>query len=259
MDYIFAIIMICVGIGIGWYGYKKASDKTLDVEYMQTSSMKDALEVFESMADSDPSYRHYVELKGSVFGNETLKAPFSERDSIYYENACYSVTQETSTYRDKNGNVRTSTRKVETLLSNEKSPVNIYVEDNTSSTRIYLDMQSFDTSEVDLSSVCDRFESKGSPWISRYGNRFSSHVGSNFLGYRLKEGILVNNQPLYMLGELYKMGDVICLGKAQLGNKTSVISVKSEGQLVNEAKKQKIMSLVAGGVVVLIAIISMFS
>lgn len=258
METLIGIIAIVAGIGYVVYSFKKADAKVLDVSFTQTTPLKDAVEIFDEMGQTDPSYRHYVEIKGTVHGDEVLTAPFSNREAIYYSNTCYSVTQESHVTTDSNGNKRTRTVKKEQELASETSSESIYVTDNSCDQKIYVDIQSFEKN-VDLTKGCDKFEQKNSQWSTRYGSGFHRGAGSNFLGFRLKESILMNAQPLYILGELYKMGDKMYLGKAQMGNKTSFLSIKSEEQIVNDTKAEKMRALFAGGAAVLVALFFLFS
>ncbi|MGL4346070.1 MAG: GIDE domain-containing protein [Cellulosilyticaceae bacterium] len=255
MEWIIFVVVLCGCVGYVFYAFKKADAKSLDIGYTQTTSLKDALEVFEEMAQSDPSYRHYVEIKGNAQGDKVLKAPFSGQDAIFYTNRSYSVTQETHVSYDNKGNKRTRTSKTEHELASEVSAEMIGITDGSCEQRVYIDMGSFEQVR-DLTAGCDRFEQKSSPFARQYFSGFQG--GSNFLGFRLKESILRQNQPLYVLGELYKMGSEFYLGRAHVANKTSMLSVKSEEQILHEVKKEKVTAIVAAAGILIAAFVLIF-
>lgn len=201
------------------------------------------------MTVADPNYRYYVELKGTIQSEERVIAPFTEREVAYYRNRCYSVNEETETVRDANGNTRTRVAKAEHEIANEKSQVAVFLKDQSCDTPVYIDIESFG-GDVDLQTGCDRFEPQNSIWMQSHMNmfhRWAPFGGSRFLGYRLKEEVLYNNQPIYALGELYRNGDRVYIGKSVISKKPSKLSYKSEDQLISDTKKAKMLSMVIGG------------
>lgn len=252
---IIAIVLIAGGIAYAAYMFNKSGKAVLEIQYMQTTPIVDAMELIDSMTESDPNYHHYVELKGVLQSEEPVEAPFTERRVAYYKNRCYSVNEETRTERDSNGNTRTRVVKTENEISNENSSTPVFLTDSSCDTRVYIDLPSFG-SDADYQSGCDRFEPENSVWLQRNYSRYQwSHSGARFLGYRLKEEVLNANQPVYVLGEMYRNGDRLYIGKSVVAKKPSKFSYKSEDQLVNDTKNKKIMSLVLGGGAVLIGII----
>ncbi|MGL5677425.1 MAG: GIDE domain-containing protein [Cellulosilyticaceae bacterium] len=248
---IFLVVLLGCG-GDVFYAFKKADEKSLDISYMQTSSLKDAIDILNDMSFSDPNYRHYAEIKVTAHSDRSITAPFSGQNVVYYTNECFSVTQETKVTYDSNNKRHTRTVKVEHELASDASSNPLWIKDNSISTPIYLDLQSFD-SHVELTQGCDRFEQKNSQFARTHFTDFRG--GSDFLGFRLKESILRESQPLYILGELYKMGNEFYFGKAHQAGKTSLLSVKSEDQILEDVKKQKTMAIVKAVGVAILALI----
>lgn len=246
------------GIGYAVYVYRKNTNKVQEMQFQQTTCIKDVLDIVGNLSDLDENYRHYSEVKGhlhSVTGD--VQAPYSQRQVAYYENVVYSVNEETRTERDDDGNTRTITDKVENRISNEKSPVEIYLSDNSCDDKVYIDIESFG-GDVDLMSGCDRFESKNSSWVrNNFSFDFSGSGGHRFLGYRFFEEILPEDQPMYILGEIHKRGDRLYVGRAVTSKKPSHVTYKSEDELLDDVKKERIFAAAIGAVGVIAGILVM--
>lgn len=261
MNILIGILLIVGGIVYGFYMFRKNGGLAVEMQYMQTSLIGDVEELIQEMSASDPNYRHYVELKGTLFCEESLTAPFTERPAAYYVSKSYMVSEETRTVRDSKGNVRSKIEKSETLISDEKSSAAIYLKDQSSDTAVYIDVESFGGC-MDLQKGCDRFERRDSEWMQRnqpYYNRWNRQAGAQLLGYHLKEELLNVEQPIYILGEMYQNGGKYYIGKSVAAKKPSKLSYKSEEQLISDTKNQKLYSAVIGGVAALIGIFMIFS
>lgn len=241
--------------------YKKFDAAATEMQYMQTTPIAEAIELVEGMAAADPSYRHYVEIKGVIHSEEPVQAPFCGKQVAYYRNQCYSVNEETKTEKDSSGNIHTKVVKKEDRISDEKSPVPTYIRDASSETPVYIDIESFG-GDFDLQPGCDRFEPHNSPWLQQnvnYFSRWNHYSQARFLGYRLKEQIMALNQPVYALGELYSSNGRYYIGKSFVGKKQSKLTYKTEDQLVHDTKNNKLIALAVGagcavaGIVMIIA------
>ncbi len=248
MQLLLGVILIAGGVGYAIFMFKKHGDAALEMQYMQTTTVADAVEIIDNMAGADPNYRHFVELKGILQSVEPVKAPFTEREVAYYRNQCYSVNEETQTEKDSNGNTRTRVVKKENEIANERSSVDIFLKDDSSEECVYVDLESFG-GDADLQAGCDRFEEENSAWVKQnlsLQTTSNSFHGAKFLGYRLKESVLNNHQPVYVLGELFKNGNRLYVGKSCVAKKPSKFTYKSEDQLVADTKKQRLLSLAIG-------------
>lgn len=168
--------------------------------------------------------------------------------------ACRSP-KKTNVYQDDKGNRHTQVTKQENELSNEHQSVDAYLRDGSSEVPVYINFESFGN-DVDLVNCCDRFEAADSPWSTRYGSRYSSMMygGGRFLGYHLIEKIFPAGSPVYVLGELLHAGDRYVIEKAHLSKKPSLLSYKSEEQIVQDHKNSQLSSVIIGGALVLIGI-----
>ena len=91
-----------------------------------------------------------------------------------------------------------------------------------------------DLFRANINDMLDRAEDSEKNGI-RYSNSF--YGGGRFLGYRLIEKIFPANCPVYVLGEWLRMGDRYIIEKAHLAKKPSILSYKSEDQIVQDHKK----------------------
>lgn len=123
------LIIAIAGVVYALYMYRKSKNDLIEIQYMQTTPISEALELLQSMDGAGSTYRHYVELKGILHSKEPVSAPFTERQVAYYHSSSYSVHEETRTECDSKGNTRTRTVKKENLISDEKSPVPVYITD----------------------------------------------------------------------------------------------------------------------------------
>lgn len=253
MPLIIGIVLIIGGAILGTIFFRRHGKRSTEMRYMQTSTIKEACEVIDSMADVDLTYRHYVELKGVIQSVQPVTAPFSERPVAYYQNRLSSVRQDSHVITDDKGNRRTVTNRVESPLSNESSPTEVFITDLSGPSQVFLDLKSFGN-DLQLLPACDRFEPENSPWLHSFqarSNWMFPRPGSHFLGYRLQEDIFAVNQPLYVLGEMYKMGDRYYLGRAVREKKPSLVSYKTEDEIISNTKRYRILSAVIGGLAIL--------
>lgn len=254
MPLVIGIVLIVAGASLGIFFFIRHGKRATEMRYMQTSTIQEASEIIDDMAGVDLSYRHYVELKGVVQSEQPVTAPFSERPVAYYQNRLSSVRQESHVVTDDKGNRRTVTNKVESLLSNESSPTEVYITDLSGPTKVFLDLNSFGN-DLQLFPACDRFEPENSPWMHSYQMRVNNFIfpraGAHFLGYRLQEEILACNQPLYVLGEMYKLGDRYYIGRSVRDKKPSLVSYKSEDEIISNTNRNRIFSAVIGALAIL--------
>lgn len=248
MGAILGFLLIIGGVLVPVIIINNTNKKNLEMQYMQTTSIKDACDLLESMKDVNDNYRHYVELKG-ISGNDTeLIAPFSNTKCVYYEAEVYTVNEETTIHTDSNGNKKKSTKKVENLISKDISSSLVYLKDSSSSTKIYLDCESFEN-KLELKKSCDRISDNFSGVNNNdmnINNFNYNNNGTRFIGYRLVERIIPLNTQLYVLGELYNFADKYTIGNAAVSKKTSLISFKSEEEIVELGNKKKKVSILAG-------------
>ena len=178
-----------------------------------------------------------------------VTAPFSDRPVAYYEDRAYSVWA---------NRTHPSDPRAPSQVEREMSRAPIFITDESRS-KIYIDPQSLSGS-MELTPSCDRFEAKDSIWMNRNRGRLprtveAGEASPDFLGYRLKETILLPGQSLYILGELFRMEGKLFVGMATLSKKASFVSCKSGTHLITDLHKQRATAIVIGGILALIGLV----
>lgn len=254
MEIVIAIILIAGGLAAIFYLRPKILNKVMEIKFMQTKTIAQLRDMFAQMDEMGlgAEYREFVELKGTVAVDAPVETPFSERQVAYCESKFQQVTEIREQYRDKEGNFRTQVRKQESTLSDEKSSQEIKLVDSSGSGEVILEVGGVGC-ELDIPKTFDRFEPKANMGRYRGFRSYSSrNFGAETLGFKMLEKTIALNQSLYVIGEAFRMGDAIHIGKPQDGKKPFIVSTKSEENLVNYSNQNAKMALI-GGVIAVIA------
>ena len=242
MNILIAIALIAGGFASIFYIRTKSQSTAMEMKFMQTKSIEDLKEMFNQM-DSNGlgnEYREYVELKGNIVSNELVETPFSNRRVAYCESSLAQVTEQREQYRDSNGNMQTRVNKRENNISNES----VVLEINGTGCNL------------DIPKTFDRFEPKSNLNNYRYFNSFSwNRYGAETLGFKMTEKTINENQSLYVLGEAFRVGDTIHIGKPQDPKKPFIVTTKSEEDFVNKSNQNAKFALIGGIVAIVIGII----
>lgn len=257
MNILIAIALIAGGLASIFYIRTKAQSTSMEMKFMQTKSIADLKEMFKQM-DSNGlgnEYREYVELKGNIVSSELVETPFSNRKVAYCESSLAQVTEQKEQYRDSNGNMQTRVNKRENNISNEKSSQEINMKDSSSNESVVLEINGTGCN-LDIPKTFDRFEPKSNLNNYRYFNSFSwDRYGAETLGFKMTEKTINENQSLYVLGEAFRVGDTIHIGKPQDPKKPFIVTTKSEEDFVNKSNQNAKFALIGGIVAIVIGII----
>lgn len=248
------LILIAAGIAGIVYFRPKFKNDIMEIQYMETSTIDELETMFAQMDESGlgSDYRQYVELKGPAFVNQPVTTPFSNQSVAYCESRLQQVTEEKERYRDSKGNYHDRINKREHTISNEKSGEAIYLRDSASGTQILLDL-SASGCKLDIPTTYDRFEPKNNLHNHRFFHSFSYNSNdASTLGFRMNEKTIKVNQMLYVIGEAFKTGDQIMIGRPMDSKKPFIISTKSEDDLVNHGKRNAQIALL-GGIAAIVA------
>ena len=257
MNILIAIALIAGGFASIFYIRTKAQSIATEMKFMQTKSIADLKEMFSQMESNGlgNEYREYVELKGNIVSDELVDAPFSNRKVAYCESSLAQVTEEKEQYRDSNGNMKTRVSKRENIISNEKTSQEINMKDNSSDERVILEINGTGCN-LDIPRTFDRFEPKSNLNNYRYFNSFSwSRYGAETLGFKMTEKTINDNQSLYVLGEAFKVGNTIHIGRPQDSKKPFIVTTKSEEDFVNKSNQNAKIALFGGIIAIVIGII----
>lgn len=261
MGYIIPICIILGGLVAIFYLRPKAKNDVMEIKYMQTKSISELKDMFSQMDANGlgNDYREFVELKGNIFSDNLVETPFSNRKVAYCNSELLQVIETKEEYRDSNGHYQTKTSKTERTISNEKSSQYIELKDGSCDDSVVLDIDGTGC-KLDIPKTFDRFEPKNNLGNYRYFNSFSwSRFGVETLGFKMVEKTIDDNQSLYVIGEAYKVGDKIHIGKPQDNKKTFVVTTKSEEDLVNKSNQNALFYLLGGIVAIAIGVAMVIS
>ncbi len=258
MNIVIGLVIIAIGLVAIFYLRPKMKSNSMEMKYMQTKKISELQDMFNQMDASGMGndYREYVELKGNVVTQADTETPFSNKKVAYCESQLSQVAEEQEQYKDANGNYRTRTNKVENTISNEKSSQEISMNDGTG--EVVLEVNATGCN-LDIPTTFDRFEPKNNLSGYRYFNNFSwNRYGAETLGFRMIEKTINLNQNLYVIGEAFRVGNTIHIGKPMDAKKPFIVTTKSEEDMVNTSDKNANFALIGGIVAIIAGIFVMF-
>ena len=265
---IIGLILIGIGVYFGVFARAKSAGVAMEMQATATSSVAEAKEAIEAMADYNPDYREFVELKGTATTYEQVRTPYTNKPVAYYVAETVQVSETTEERRDSEGNRRMSTTKHEDKLSDEESSADlvlkdanggeIIIETNGLSNKMDL-IKSYD--HMDMT---DPYANTGMDMLNirrryrRYNAPSYNGVGYRILGYKKIEKIIPLNSALYVLGEAYMMAGKLYIGPPKDSKKPFIVTTKSEEQMLEKTQSSQRSSLIGGiacGVIGLILIV----
>lgn len=256
MNIIMALLLIGGGLGAIFYLKPKTQNNITEIKYMQTKTISELKDMFNQMDSNGlgQDYREFVELKGTAVSNNLVEAPFSNREVVYCESKLAQVSEISEQYRDSNGNLRTRTTRHENTISDEKTSQVISMTDSSTDEPVILEINGAGCN-LDIPKTFDRFEPKTNLGGYRYFNSFSwNRYGSETLGFKMIEKTIEANQSLYVIGEAFKVGNAIHIGKPQDNNKPFIVTTKSEEDLINNSKQKSLFLLIGGLIAIAVGI-----
>lgn len=260
MNIIIPIILIVGGLVAIFYIRPKTQNHVTEIKYLQTKKIAELKDMFSQMESNGlgNDYREFVELKGKIVSDNLIETPFSNRQVAYCKSRLAQVTETKEQYRDSNGNMRTRVNKHENTISEEKSSQEVKLLDDNNGDSVVLEINGIGCN-LDIPKTFDRFEPKGNLGNYRYFNSFSfNRFGAETLGFKMTEETIEANQQLYVIGEAFKVGNEIHIGKPQDAKKPFIVTTKSEEDLINKSNQTAMFSLIGGLVAIVIGIVMMF-
>lgn len=257
MDFIIPLALVVGGLVAIFYLRPKIKNSVTEIKYMQTKSISELNDMFKQMDENGlgNEYREFVELKGTIVSDNLVETPFSNRQVAYCESKISQVVETTSEYRDKEGNLRTEVNKKEIPITDEKSSQEIYIKDSSSEESVIIEINASGC-KLDIPKTFDRLENRNNLGSYRYFNSFSlNRFGADTIGFKLMEKTIDANQSLYVIGEAFRVGNVLHIGKPQEGKKPFIVTTKSEEDLVNSSDKKALWYLVGGIATIVIGIV----
>ena len=257
MEIIIPIILIAGGLFSIFYIRPKAKNSVTEIKYMKTKTIAELKDMFKQMDENGlgNEYREFVELKGTVVSDDLVETPFSNKKVAYCESKLAQVTETKEQYTDSNGNRRTRVNKHENTISEEKTSNEISMNDNSSNESVVIEINGTGC-ELDIPKTFDRFEPKSNVKNYRYFNSFSwNGYGAETLGFKMTERTINPNQSLYVIGEAFKVGEKLHIGKPQDTKKPFIVTTKSEEDLINSSNQKAMFALIGGIMAIVLGII----
>lgn len=261
MEILIPLLLVGGGLIAIFYIRPKTQNNITEIKYMQTKTILELKDMFNQMDANGlgNEYREFVELKGTIVSDNLVDTPFSNRKVVYCESNLAQVTETREQYRDNNGNMQTRISKHENTISNEKTSQEIYMIDNSSNESVSLEINGTGC-KLDIPKTFDRFEPKANLGNYRYFNSFSwNRFGAETLGFKMTEKTINANQSLYVIGEAFRVGNQIHIGKPQDNKKPFIVTTKSEEDLVNKSTQSAMFSLIGGIIAIGIGIVMLIS
>lgn len=257
MGFIVPLILIGGGLVAIFYFRPKTKNDITEMKYMKTKTISELKEMFTQMDENGLAndYREFVELKGTIVSDNLVDTPFSNRKVAYCQSKLSQVTETTEQYRDSNGNYRTRVSKHETEISGEKTSQEILLKDSSTNEPVSVEINATGC-KLEIPKTFDRFEPKNNLNSYRYFNNFSwNRFGAETLGFKMTEETIEPNQNIYVIGEAFKVGDTIHIGKPMDNKKPFIVTTKSEEDLINSSNQKALTMLVGGIIAIIIGII----
>lgn len=244
MQTVVGLLIILLGIGLSMYLVKKAEKRVAEMpkqEPFRPVTIEEAVTALDEMRQSDPSARRYVELYGLARTDNSVKAPFTQRPAAYYASRSYAVRDREKPEQTRQKWVLSKTATEQRELYSESGPEDFYILDSTSDEKIYVDMKEF-RENVELVSVCDSYEDRNSKWVERHKMdcpHFFPVCDWKITGYHLLESFYRPDQPLYVVGELYRRGRDYHVAPSSKQGRRSVVTYRSEEQAARVLQKAR--------------------
>lgn len=258
IGYILGAILIVGGVLLAFLVPRRIKSRILEIKFMQTTPVSELKAILtENAAAGLDGYRHYVELKGLSGSDNPVRAPFSEKEVAFYDAKLLQVYEQKQTYRDEKGVVHERMVRSESLLSDQTSSDPITVKDQVTEDKVYIDPSQAGL-RFDTIKTLDRFEPVGNmKKYSFFGNYSYSSMGARTLGFRMIENTIPLGHMMYLLGEAWLEGKRILFGKPKEAKKPSMISLKSEADIIKGNKTNVTLALVFGILIAVSGIVIM--
>ena len=260
MNFIISLALIIIGFLLIFYFRNKNKNDVLEIKYMKTKSIKELKDIFNQMEENGlgNDYKEYVELKGKIISDKLFITPFSNREVAYCQSEITQVTQTTEQYKDSNGCYRTRTNKIDIPISSEKTSQEIEISDISTDFPIVVELNSTGC-KLELPKTFDRFENRNNLNNYPYFRSFSlSRFGAETIGFKMIEKTIEKNQNIYVIGEAFKVGDTIHIGKPMDNKKPFIVTTKSEEEIINSSNRESMFYLIFGIVIIIIGIVMLF-
>ncbi|MFU0832587.1 MAG: RING-type E3 ubiquitin transferase [Oscillospiraceae bacterium] len=250
------LLIIAAGIACSTILIKRAERRVAAMpksEPICPIPIEDAVKELNHQLKNDPGAKLHVELYGLARTDKPVKAPITERTVACYRTISYACREKDN--GRQHGLFHFGTHLEQTEMYRESGPDDFYIMDSTSDEKIYVDLDSFG-SRAEMLSACDSYEEKNSGWMKKHlknCRRFFPRLGKEIVGYHVVEYYYHVNQPLNVVGDLYRHARRYRIS-ASADGKRSLITYKSEEQAAMVLQRARLSALGLGLILVVAGI-----
>lgn len=244
-------VLLLIAIGLYW-GARHNAERAFQMRRAETATVKGLKELAEAVG-SDPAvgkgnFRQLAEIKGTAVCDRPLTSELAQAACVHYTFTVTREYEEKYWETDSKGNQVQRTRRGSEQVAHNTRTVPFQLDDGTGT----IGLSSLEGASLDLVKSHSSFQpASGGMQIGSFLLNLAG-LGSNTLGFRYEEKILPVGQRLYALGEASDASGSLELVRPSQKNDLFIVSVKSEEELVKNAKTAS-TGLTIGAVVALLA------
>lgn len=237
---IIGLVLMVIGV-ILIFVQKGQKARAGHITLVETSTCADLAQSCQDVAGEigPGSFRADAEVKGTIEPAQELRSEIRGEPCIYYHTRVEREYEEDDWETDSEGRRKRVTHRRSEVMSDTERREKFYVRDATGRVLVNPEGAALDPLEI-----VEEFQPGGPSEdgaLLRFGN-FSLSLGGMLggnrrtLGYRYQEWIVPINRQVYVLGQATDSSGELCIERPTEGDKSFIISLKSEEQLLAAAK-----------------------
>jgi len=256
---IFGLLLIALG-GALLYVRKRTEARLLEILFVKTTSVSDALELQHSVAEEigPGGFAQQMEFKGVVACDTPLTSELAQQPCVYYSMSVEERYEEDFDERDAQGSIRKRTRTGSTIVASNTRHTRFLLDDGSGCIPVDLHGAS-----IDAVKALERFEAYNASVGTLRAGTFTFQIATptpkrRVLGYHYRESIIPVGQQLYALGEVHDGSGEAVLRFPSDPKSPFIVSVKSEEELVRSKRKSSRHLLIGAVVCFIIGALLLF-
>lgn len=252
------ILLLATGIVLIFLRRRQQA-KAGHILLVETSTCADLIRSCQEVAQEigPGSFRLDAEVKGTIEPAQELRSELRGEPCVYYRTQVEREYEEQDWETDAEGHRRRVTRRGREIMSDTERREKFYVRDATG--RILVDPEG---AALEPLKIVDEFQPGESGLSLRFG-RFSLSLPGPMgprrtLGYHYREWIMPLQRQVYVLGQAADSSGELCIERPAESGKPFLISLRSEDQILESARRAARWMgvaaglLLAGGAVLLV-------
>ncbi len=241
MNYPEYVVLSLVFFGLaGYVAYEsnKLRRKINDIIATPTSNIA-------ALLKSPKTRGRMVEVKGNlVAGEQLLRSPYTDRDCVFFHAVKKDKVKEI--YRDMGGKKKSRTHHV--TVEEFRSSQIFYIEDKTG--RIAVEPEGLEIEGLQVMNTKRAQDSEATGLLGMF-----AAPGDYRLATLKEEHILMENKPVYAIGELFHGLKYPFIGASIEKNCTALVSIKTEEAILQEKQRQLYMYALACAAVAIAGVV----